>query len=243
MARRRFFVNKVRRGVAELTGSDAEHLVRVLRAEAGQQFEICDNQSTFLAEIVAAQKSLVRFRILEELASPPAAAVVQLYPALFKFDRFEWMIEKITELGVTSIHPFAATRSERGLAEAARKRLSRWTRIGLEASQQARRHRLPEIHGPVSLEEVLAGAGGFCLFLDEDRSAPAIHDVIKDSLPERSANDVVSMISGPEGGWTTEERQLTIERGWLACSLGSTILRAETAIIAGLSIVNALWNR
>jgi 16S rRNA (uracil1498-N3)-methyltransferase len=243
MARRRFFVNEVRRGAAELTGPDAEHLVRVLRAEAGQQYEICDNQSTFLAEIITAQKSLVKFRIVEELAPPPTTATVQLCPALFKFDRFEWMIEKATELGATSIHPFDATRSERGLVEAAPKRLPRWAKIALEASQQARRDRLPTIHQPVFLEEALQEASGLRLFLDEDHSAAAILDVIENLPGERSRSDTISLMSGPEGGWTNEERQKVTEQGWLACSLGSTILRAETAIVSGLSIVNAVWKK
>jgi 16S rRNA (uracil1498-N3)-methyltransferase len=243
MARRRFFVNEVRHGVAELTGPDAEHLVRVLRAEAGQRYEICDNQATFLAEIMTAQKSLVRFHILEELVALPPRATVRLYPALFKFDRFEWMIEKVTELGVSSVHPFEAVRSERGLRQAALKRLTRWTRIGLEASQQARRDRLPKIHQPVSLEEALQDPSGFWLFLDEDQSAPAILDVVENLPGERTASDTISLMSGPEGGWTTEERQKIIEQGWVACSLGSTTLRAETAIVSGLSVVNALWKR
>src|SRR6185437_855054 len=123
MARRLFFVPEIRRGTAELTGADAEHLVRVLRAEVGQVYEISDNGQKYLAEIETARKSSVVFRVVKELPAARPRAAVYLYPALFKFDRFEWMVEKATELGVTGIHPFQAARSERGLGEAGRKRI------------------------------------------------------------------------------------------------------------------------
>jgi 16S rRNA (uracil1498-N3)-methyltransferase len=119
MARRRFFVPQVRRGVAELTGDEAEHLVRVLRAEAGQVYEISDNSDLYLAKIEVARKSLVSFKILEKLPAPATEAKIVLICALIKFDRFEWLVEKATELGVDEIRPFEATRSERGVLQAA----------------------------------------------------------------------------------------------------------------------------
>src|SRR5690242_5477761 len=108
MARRRFFIPEIRRGTAELIGPDAEHLVRVLRAEVGQLYEVSDNRDVYLARIEVARKSLVSFRILEKLASPAPTTHVSLLAALFKFDRFEWLIEKATELGVSLIQPFEA---------------------------------------------------------------------------------------------------------------------------------------
>src|SRR5437762_469686 len=99
MARRRFFVPEVRRGIAELTGPDAEHLVRVLRAEVGQLYELSDNRDLYLARIEVARKSVVSFRILEKLDSPAPAVSLSLIAALIKFDRFEWLVEKATELG------------------------------------------------------------------------------------------------------------------------------------------------
>lgn len=243
MARRRFFVQEVRRGAADLTGSDAEHLVRVLRAEAGQIYEISDNRNLYLAEIETAHKSLVTFRVLEQLAPQVPTAAVHLYPALFKFDRFEWMIEKATELGVTSIHPFEAARSERGLAEAGRKRILRWKRIALEASQQSRRMHLPEIHSPARLENVLSVEATVRLLLDEESSAQRVLMVVENLSPGRNTDDSIALVTGPEGGWTEEERTCLTTGGWQACSLGATILRAETATIAALSIVNAVWGR
>lgn len=239
MARRRFFVPEIRRSVAQLTGSDAEHLVRVLRVEAGQLYELSDNQNLYLAVIEEARKSLVSFRITEKLEPPPAAISLTLLPALFKFDRFEVLVEKATELGVSLIQPFAAVRTERGLEQAAVKRLARWDRIALEASQQARRIYLPRIERPVRFGQALATQADRRFFLDE-----AVAPAIADQLPfERNRTDHVALLLGPEGGWTDDERAAAKAAGWLPCSLGGTVLRAETAAIAGLSVIQAAWSQ
>jgi 16S rRNA (uracil1498-N3)-methyltransferase len=246
MARRRFFVPEVRRGMAELTGTDAEHLVRVLRAEVGQVYEVSDNLAVYLAEITTARKSIVSFKILEQLAAPRQIAKIFLFPALFKFDRFEWMMEKATELGADVIQPFVATRSERGLAEAAKKRVERWQKISVEASQQSRRARLPEVAVPVRLKEMVETFTQQLtakFLLDEAESAPPILSVIEQSFPERTPSQSVGLILGPEGGWTEEEIVQLAAGGWKSCSLGLTTLRAETAAISGLAVLNAAWKR
>jgi 16S rRNA (uracil1498-N3)-methyltransferase len=237
MARRRFFVPQIRRGVAELNGDEAEHLVRVLRAEVGQVYEISDNENLYLAEIEVARKSQVTFKVLEDLPRPAAEAEVVLVTALIKFDRFEWIVEKATELGVTEIRPFEAARSERGLAQAAGKRMERWEKIAREASQQARRARLPVIAEAGSFRAAVTSDAGVCLMLDENSGSP-----IWKCLPEtRVATDRVALLVGPEGGWTEEERDGARAGGWKSCSLGATVLRAETAAAAAMAVVRAAW--
>src|SRR5690348_4269080 len=145
MARRRFFVEEIRGGRAEVSGDEAHHLTRVLRVEAGQKYEIPDNRDVYLAEVAAARKDRVSFTVIEKLAAPEAPVRLVLVAALIKFDRMEWMLEKATELGAAAIVPFAAERSEKGLERAAAKRLPRWRKIVREASEQARRNRLPEV--------------------------------------------------------------------------------------------------
>lgn len=237
MARRRFFVPQVRRGVAELSGEDAEHLVRVLRAEVGQVYEISDNENLYLAEVEIARKSQVTFKVLEDLPLPAAEAEIVLVAALIKFDRFEWMVEKATELGVAEIRPFEATRTERGLMQAAAKRSQRWEKIAHEASQQSRRAKLPIIAQAESFAQAIRHDASVKLFLDEDSEMPILK-----SLPEvRDVTDRVALLLGPEGGWTPEERESALAAAWKSCSLGSTVLRAETAATAGLAIVRAAW--
>jgi 16S rRNA (uracil1498-N3)-methyltransferase len=238
MARRRFFVSEVRRGSAELTDSDAEHLVRVLRVEAGQVFELSDNRSVYLAEVESARKSSVMFRILEELPLPERSVQITLLAALIKFERFEWLLEKATELGVTVVQPIESVRTERGLAEGSRKRSTRWERILREASEQSRRAQLPQLKPVMRFNDALEMNSGIRFFLDENPGARAILD----SVPSvRNAEDRVLLLLGPEGGWTEEERQRAIDIGWTACSLAGNVLRAETAALAALAVVQAAW--
>jgi 16S rRNA (uracil1498-N3)-methyltransferase len=238
MARRRFFVPEIRRGTAELAGPDAEHLVRVLRVEPGQRYELSDNRDVYLAEVETARKSLVSFRIVEELPPPPPTVEITLVAALIKFDRFEWLVEKATELGVAAIQPFEATRTEHGLAQAAPKRLARWEKIALESSQQSRRARLPRIERPVRFVKALEIPGNVRLLLDENSEVPPLLQVVP---PERSPADRVALLLGPEGGWTEEERLQAADSGWHPASLGETVLRAETAAVAGLAVIQAAW--
>jgi 16S rRNA (uracil1498-N3)-methyltransferase len=236
--RRRFFVDEVRSGRAEISGDDARHLTRVLRVEAGQRYEISDNRNVYLAEIETARKEHVAFRTIEKL--PPAAPTVRLVlcAALIKFDHFEWMIEKATELGVSQIVPVETIRSERGLERAAHKRVERWRRIALEASQQARRAFLPEVSEPESLREVLAREVSYKFALDEDPAARPLNAALPST---RDQQDSISLLIGPEGGWTDDERAQFTAARWAPVSLGPLVLRAETAALASLAIVNSAW--
>ncbi len=238
MSRRRFFVPEIRRGAAQLTGPEAEHLARVLRVEPGQRFELSDNQNLYLAEIETVRKSLVSFRVVENLPAPPLQAAITLLPALFKFDRFEWLVEKATELGVTAIQPWEAVRTERGLAQASAKRLARWRKIALESSQQSRRARLPEIEPVIEFASALEIPADVHLLLDEDPAAPPILSLLP---ADRPPTNRIVLLLGPEGGFTDSERAHALAARWLPCSLGTTILRAETAAIAALAILRAAW--
>ena len=231
-------MDEVRNGKAQIEGEEARHLARVLRVEAGQRYEISDNRNVYLAEIETARKENVVFRTLEKLPASPPSARFELYAALIKFDRFEWIVEKATELGVTEIVPIEATRSERGLEKAAAKRVERWRRIALEASQQSRRAHLPEIAEPVPLAQAMARTGTYRYALDEAPGAA----LLLSALPAvRTAQDTVAILTGPEGGWTEEERASFTAAGWTPVSMGPLILRAETAVIAALAVVTQAW--
>ncbi len=236
--RRRFFVDEVRNGQAHIEGDDAKHLTKVLRVEVGQRFEISDNRNVYLAEVSIAHKGEVEFRTLEKLPAEPERVRITLCAALIKFDHFEWMIEKATELGVSEIVPVIATRTERGLDRAAEKRIERWRRIVLEASQQSRRAFLPEVVDAVSFKEGLARVAGHRYVLDED---PGGQDLLSALPAQRTSADSVALLVGPEGGWTDAERVSFIAAQWTRVTMGPLILRAETAAMASLSIVSAGW--
>ncbi len=235
MARRRFFVPSITDGEAVLSGEDAHHLARVLRVEVGQQYEISDGVRAYLAAIEGVSKNEVRFRVVEELGEGVVLPPVTLYVALIKFDRFEWIVEKATEIGVARIVPVEAARTEQGLYAAAGKRVERWRKIARESSQQSRR-----VASPV-VEEALRVSGlkveGCRLRLEERAGAK----LLLDALP--SAQEPVSLLIGPEGGWTDMERERLDGSGWVPVSLGAAILRAETAAIIAAGVAAQSWWR
>jgi 16S rRNA (uracil1498-N3)-methyltransferase len=238
MARRRFFVDEVHSGHARIAGDEAHHLTRVLRVEAGHKFEISDNRNVYLAEVESARKDVVTFAIVEEIELHPAAVRTRLLASLIRFERFEWMLEKATELGVERVIPVEAERATQGLEQAAVKRLERWNRIAREASEQSRRDRLPVIGAPKSFRDALAESADYRYALEE-AEAPPLLSVLPTA---RRAGDSVALLVGPEGGWTDRERATIAAGGWTPVSLGGLILRAETAAIAGLAIINAGWS-
>jgi 16S rRNA (uracil1498-N3)-methyltransferase len=139
---------------AALTGEQAAHLARVLRAQPGQIYDIVANGFLHRAEITNVSDSQVDFTLHEELEAD-AALPIHLLLAVFKFDHFEWAVEKATELGVARITPILARRTEKHLALAAEKRVARWRRIALESSKQSRRTGIPEISEPAPLTAAL----------------------------------------------------------------------------------------
>lgn len=232
MAKRLFFVDRIHENQAELQGDDAHHLTRVLRIEKGDRMEISDNRQLALAEVVEAGKNRVRFQVLEHRTPAPLPSGVHLIPALFKFDHFEWMLEKAVELGVSRISPVVAEFSDRGLEAASAKRHERWLRLIREASQQCRRWQLPILDLATPLAAQLSPAG-LRLLLDEQPGGTALVTAIG----EAPAVESVHLLVGPEGGWAPDERSAALAAGWRRVTLGPTILRAETAGIAALAVL------
>jgi len=154
--------------------------------------------------------------------------------AVVKFDAFEWALEKATELGVNRIVPLAAARSEKGLLTAAPKRAERWRKIVFEASQQSRRVRLPFIGELVKPEVAFRqSAGSLKLTLSERADASLLREILQGQNP-----GCVSLAVGPEGGWTEAELSAAQHAGFKEASLGTLILRTETAVTACLAAVN-----
>ncbi len=236
MTRRRFIADTWTAATATLTGDQAAHLARVLRAEPGQIYDIVAGGFLHRAEItaVASSPDVVQFKLHEELESDTALPL-HLLIAIFKFDHLEWGIEKATELGVARITPILARRTEKHLSQAAGKRVERWRRIALEASKQSRGSSIPEIADPSALKPALAAEQSptRILLSELEQSTP-----LATALEGASSPDTALAI-GPEGGWTPEEMQLFREHAWLPVTLGPRILRAETAAIAAIAIASS----
>lgn len=237
MTRRRWIADEVSNDRAALTGEHAAHLSRTLRARVGQQFEVVCGSQVRQATVESVSDGRVEFTLGAEI-SVTITAPITLLLAVFKYDRMEWAIEKCTELNVTSIVPVIARRTEKHLALAAEKRVERWRRIAREASEQARRSSPPQIGSPRKVSSAVEVAADLRVVLSESEREAQLSDVLR---ARREAQSLALAI-GPEGGWAPDELQLFESVGWIAASLGETILRAETAAIAALAIARAeIW--
>ncbi|MGA2096246.1 MAG: RsmE family RNA methyltransferase [Candidatus Acidiferrum sp.] len=232
--RRRFFVEKYEGTSAVIEGDTAHHLGHVLRAQKDQLYELSDGTEAWLGRIESVGRDRVEFVLLEPLPGPQLSAEVTLLLSVVKFDAFEWAIEKATELGVGSIVPLAAARSEKGLLAAAEKRSQRWKKILLEASQQSRRLRVPVLEALAKPGHAFGAPGdSFRVMLSERADAPSLRKVLVGVKSGRA-----TLAIGPEGGWTDEEIDSARAAGFQEASLGQLILRTETAVVAALAMVN-----
>ena len=177
----------------------------------------------------------MRFRVLEQLPPGPALPRLSIFAALIKFDRFEWLVEKATELGVARIVPVETARSEAGLLSAAPKRSERWRKVAREGEQQGRRVAGLEIGEAVKLSAVTFT--GWRARLEEQPGCLRLWQALEAAKPID-----MGILLGPEGGWTDTERERLDAAGWQPVTLGPTILRAETAGIAAAALAGHWWH-
>jgi 16S rRNA (uracil1498-N3)-methyltransferase len=237
MTRRRWIADQVSGERAWLLGRNAEHLARVLRARAGQEFEISTGDAVRLGRIVYVSEERVEFALGEFIPQREAARITLLL-AVFKFDRMEWAIEKATELGAAEIIPIIARRTDPHIAKAAAKRTERWRRIAHEAAQQSRRVAPPEIAEPQPLKSALSLESDLRIVLAENEQGITLKELLTRNS-ELATRNSLALAVGPEGGWTDSELSAFVDAGWTSASLGPAVLRAETAAVVALAIATS----
>ena len=209
-------------GRAALTGDEARHLARVLRAKPGDAVTLFDGRGgAWTARVAAVGRDRVDLDVGERLPpNPPPRASVTIAVALPKGDRQKWLVEKLAELGVESLLPLVTTRGVAEATDAARARLERGV---IEACKQCGRDRLMTILPPATLAGAIATAGAdTAILLADPAGAP---------LAEPHAGRVLVLV-GPEGGFTPEEIEAATAAGARRVALGRHVLRIETAAIA-----------
>lgn len=236
--RRRFFIDHFDSKFALLRGDTADHLGRVLRAEPGQLYELSDGRVVWLGRIkrVTVSKSSdseIEFELVEPVPAREPAIRIHLLLSITKFDRFEWSLEKATELGAAEITPLLAGRTDKPLLAAAVKRHARWEKILLESAQQSRRLTRPVLHAAVRPAEAFAqSTEALKILLSERPNTEHIRELLRNT----EARDAVAAI-GPEGGWTDTEFAAGRGAHFSEASLGDNILRSETAVVTALAIL------
>jgi 16S rRNA (uracil1498-N3)-methyltransferase len=237
MAHRRFFVSqdRIHNGVAVLDPQQSHHLRAVLRLGSGAEIEIFDGQGCGYAGRVEPGGAEVRVHLLEKIdpARKPETALI-LAAALIKPVRFEWMLQKSTELGVSGIMPLI-TRFTGVRVPDPESRTQRWRRIVQEAAKQCRRLTVPEVAYPQPFAGLLGSPAleGQSRFLLHERAGERLQ-----FIPEPGKS--VLLCIGPEGGWDEEETRAAQDAGFRLIHMGPRILRAETAAIAAVAVFQFL---
>lgn len=229
-------------GEATLRGDEAHHLLVVLRARPGKGVLLFDGTGNRWSARLTEQKGAHEARLgsLSPLPSNENRVEVSLVQSVPKGDRWEWVIEKGTELGVSRFVPVHSRRSVAVLSEERQlSRLLRWRGIASAAAKQCERGKIPAVEKPVALSAFLSSlaspeAGEIRVVLTERLdSAPA--------LPAASVGSVLLAV-GPEGGWAEEEIQAFHAANFLPVGLGPRILRSDTAALAGLVMIDCRLN-
>ena len=237
----RFFVphaNRVENSVA-LSGDIAHQIARVLRLRASEEIVLiptdADNAVEWRVRLVSVEARVARGEIIAERpALPEPTCAVTLCAALLKGERFDWLLQKATELGVAAIQPIVTAHTIRKISPDDVHALDRWRRIVTEAAEQSGRGRAPTIHGPVPLGELLDAVAAPIFVAHETVAARTLAEAV----PAGATYAAVAI--GPEGGFSESEvARLVAEAGAIPVSLGPRVLRAETAAITAVTVVMA----
>lgn len=227
----------------ELDSDEARHLRDVLRGSAGDEVTVFDGTGReFAGRIQEIKRDRAKLEILSQIqpAKPESPLHLTLAVALLKGDKFDLVVQKATELGVTQIIPVTTTRADIRLRDQtdASKRVTRWRRIAIEAAKQSGRAQVPEILAPQNFQSIID--------LANDRDTKIVMFSERDGTPlnqlarELAGHRIVAVI-GSEGGWTDEELVVAQRAGVTPVTLGGRILRAETAAIAVTVLLQHLF--
>ncbi len=226
--------------VVSLRGEELHHLRRVLRLRAGDEVALFDGEGRGFAGRIAGLSGSEATIVLgaEEPRERESPLDLALLPALSKGEKFDWVVQKATELGVREIQPLLTDRGDvRPAGDRGARKAERWRRIALEACKQSGRTRLPRIHEPRDLASALVLPPG-TLGVALDPEGPG------EETPGLEARlggaGGVRLAVGPEGGWSPAERDLLRERGFLLLGLGPRVLRTETAAIVSTALFQFL---
>ncbi|MBP3255887.1 MAG: 16S rRNA (uracil(1498)-N(3))-methyltransferase [Clostridia bacterium] len=234
----KFFVenNQICDSKVSITGSDMNHIVNVLRKKKNDTVLIGNKEDskTYIAQIEQINADEVILNITDELDETSEPNVeIDLYQGLPKFDKMELIIQKTTELGISSIIPLDMSRCIVKLDEKdSKKKIERWQKIAEVAAKQSKRGKIPEIKDKMKLKEISNIIKEYDVFIVayEEENQQTLRQTLREI--EKRENYKIGILVGPEGGISNEEVEILKSFGCKSVSLGKRILRTETAPIA-----------
>lgn len=235
----RYFVNKKEDNLFILSEEDSHHVINVMRMNINDKVEIVFDNTLYLASINNLNTP-VKCEQVEKLDSNnriiPKVVIVQ---ALVKEQKMDYILQKACELGVYQIIPVNTSRSIVKIDKNDSKKILRWNKILKEASEQSKRVDIPILDKIYNFNDLksLDFKGKFICSIKENKK------LLKSTLSNFNINDTIVYVIGPEGGFSPEEEELLIENGYIPISLGSNILRTETASLFIMSAINYEFER
>jgi 16S rRNA (uracil1498-N3)-methyltransferase len=243
MARRRFFapIEAFDKHTVTLAGDEARHLLDVLRLKVGDEAYVFNGEGQeFRCTVSQSKRDLAILEVCQEVlpSKPESPLNLTLAVALLKGEKFDLVVQKATELGVTEIVPVKTRYADIRLRDPldAKKRVDRWQRIAMEAAKQSGRAKVPNVSIPVTFDSLLAeGSEAERLMFSERDGSP-----LQEALATETTQAVVILV-GSEGGWSDEEIKSAKDSGWKIVTLGGRILRAETGAITAAVLLQYLF--
>ena len=217
----------------ELSLEQSNHIVKVLRMKSDQVVRLSDQVSIFLARIKVEQKTVVATCFEDVTVKDSFQNKITLFLALLKGDKWDYVLQKVTELGVDQIIPVVTERTIVKIKDNSDRKLERWQKIVLEAAEQSHRLTIPVVREPILMKQMESYKSEFNIVayeLQEDQ-------LIQSLLPKDQS---IAVFIGPEGGFSVDEIDYLKKLNFHTCSLGKRILRAETAAIYSMSVMNCL---
>jgi len=225
--------------IVRISGPLLRHLRDSLRLHPDESVVVTDDQGRrYRTEITTVTDKTIEGRIVETATAPARTSPkIVLAQAILKSEKMDWVIQKATELDVDSIVP---VHTKHGVVkikpERVEHQLARWRRIALEAAQQSERWTVPTIAEPTDLPRLAVAYPSSAKFVMAERSTETAAATVP--LPS-GLEQMILLVIGPEGGWDQDELRSMQKQGYRSVTLGSRILRAETAAIAALSIIQS----
>lgn len=247
---KRFFIKKsqIQSSFALLDKEEHHHLSRVARIKPKDEVWLFDEQRTsYLAQVVSVQKEHTKLTILSREKEDKSPLSITLAQSVLKSKKMELMLQKATELGIVAFLPVITSRTVAKLEDKMDKKIDRWKKIAIEAAKQCGRSHFPSVFFPQPLERIVKERCDDKKYFLNERGGEYLRDLIlKESDSQESRRNLpmtsLLILIGSEGGWTPEEEHALIQSDYQPISMGRYILKAETAAISSLAIVNQFWN-
>ncbi|MFS0644147.1 16S rRNA (uracil(1498)-N(3))-methyltransferase [Siminovitchia sp. 179-K 8D1 HS] len=226
-----------------LSGDHYHHIANVMRMKPGNEIWVVFNDGLAAkATIISLEDQAVKVRIMEwEERTTELPVHVTVASGLPKGDKWEWVIQKGTELGASQFVPFKAARSVVKWDEkkSARK-LARWKKIAMEAAEQSHRQVVPDVLSPMTFEQILALSDNLSrkIVAHEEAAKQGEQSNLANMLAGVKKGEKIIILFGPEGGWEEKEVELLTSNGFISCGLGPRILRTETAPLYALAAIS-----